>query len=154
MPEKKQKINRREFIFRTGIFGALGLAILTFVRNIVLYLFPERKTKTYHKYLVAREDELAVGRAKQIYMGRTPVFIVRQDEGFKVFSGICTHLGCIVKWEQDKERFFCPCHKGVFDKSGKVVSGPPPRPLDEFRVEIENKKVYVFVEDKTRSPWA
>ncbi len=153
MAEEEKKLKRREFFFKGGVFAALGAAVLMFFRNLILYIFPERKPKTYHKYLVAHEKEFTDDRPKQINLGKTPVFVVPYKGGYKVLSGICTHLGCIVKWELDKERFFCPCHKGVFDKEGNVVSGPPPRPLDEFKVVIENHKVYVYVEDKVRSPW-
>ncbi len=154
MNEPNEGIKRRDFIFKAGVFSALGLGILTFFRNLFLYIFPPRRPKSYHRYLVAKQEELAVGKAKKIYLGRTPVYIVRLKDEFKVFSGVCTHLGCIIKWEQDKHRFFCPCHQGVFDETGKVVSGPPPKPLDEFKVEVERNLVYVYVQDKVRSPWA
>ncbi|HHE55550.1 MAG TPA: ubiquinol-cytochrome c reductase iron-sulfur subunit [Caldithrix abyssi] len=155
MAEEDKKVNRREFFFKTGVFTALGLAILAFFRNLLLYIFPARKEKTFHKYLVAHEKEFKKDkRPKQINIGKTPVFVVPYDDHYKVMSGICTHLGCIVKWEQDKDRFFCPCHKGEFDRMGNVIGGPPPRPLDEFKVVVENHKVYVYVEDKVRSPWA
>jgi Rieske Fe-S protein len=85
---------------------------------------------------------------------KKPVFVVHLEDEFKVFSGICTHLGCIVKWEENKNRFYCPCHKGIFDKTGKVTGGPPPRPLDEFTVEMDDNLVFVKVEDKDRSPWS
>ena len=57
---------------------------------------------------------------------------VLTDDGrdFVAMSNICTHLACRVRWIADREQFFCPCHNGVFDKEGNVVSGPAPRPLD------------------------
>ncbi len=154
MEEENKKVNRREFFFKTGVFTALVAAILVFIRNLFLYIFPKRKKKTYHKYLVAHEKELKNGQPKELYLGKTPVFVMPIDGHYKVFSGICTHLGCIIKWKQEKGIFFCPCHKGKFDREGNVIGGPPPRPLDEYKVVIENHKVYVYVEDKVRSPWA
>ncbi|MHB2148805.1 QcrA and Rieske domain-containing protein [Calditrichota bacterium LG25] len=153
MAEEDKKINRREFFFKSGVFAALGASLALFFRNLILYIFPEKKEKTYHKYLVAHEREFKDGRPKQISLGKTPVYVVPHDGQFKVMSGICTHLGCIIKWEQDKNRFFCPCHNGIFDKLGNVIGGPPPRPLDEFKVVVEDQKIYVYVEDKVRSPW-
>jgi menaquinol-cytochrome c reductase iron-sulfur subunit len=58
-------------------------------------------------------------------------------------SNVCTHLACIVHWEADRQRFFCPCHDGVYDRLGNVVSGPPPRPLDRYQVKVENGQVWV-----------
>lgn len=154
MIQDENKQSRRKFIFNLGVIGVLALAILAFVRNMIAYLFPAGKKKSYHKYLVSKEDEIPVGKAKEITLGKTPVFVVRLQKGYRVFSGICTHLGCIVQWKPEEEHFYCPCHKGVFEKTGQVISGPPPRPLDEYKVEVENKLVYMYVEDKKRGPWA
>ena len=72
------------------------------------------------------------------------VFVVTEDgREFHAMSNICTHLGCRVRWIAEQQQFFSPCHKGVFDKHGYVVSGPPPRPLDEFATKIEDGNLYV-----------
>ena len=66
------------------------------------------------------------------------VFAVRKDEtNIIVLSNICTHLGCHVRWHPDIEHYVSPCHDGHFDILGKNISGPPPRPLDEFKTRIE-----------------
>lgn len=59
-------------------------------------------------------------------------------------SNICTHLGCRVRWISENEQFFCPCHTAVFDKNGDVASGPPPRPLDRYKVKIEDDQLYIL----------
>jgi menaquinol-cytochrome c reductase iron-sulfur subunit len=71
---------------------------------------------------------------------------VLTDNGrdFVAMSNICTHLGCRVRWIAEQEEFFCPCHNGVYSKDGKVVSGPPPRPLDQYQVKVEDDQVYVL----------
>ena len=53
---------------------------------------------------------------------------------FRAFSAICTHLGCIVKWDPATRKILCPCHAGSFGPDGKVLAGPPPRPLPEYEV--------------------
>jgi len=61
-----------------------------------------------------------------------------------VFSAICTHLGCIVFWNQQKQVIQSPCHDGRFNPlTGAVVSGPPPRPLPAYEFEIVKDQVYV-----------
>jgi menaquinol-cytochrome c reductase iron-sulfur subunit len=63
---------------------------------------------------------------------------------FKAYSGRCTHLGCGFVWDKDAKNFLCPCHRGRFDlKTGAVLDGPPPRPLDELEVQIRESAVYV-----------
>jgi Rieske Fe-S protein len=71
---------------------------------------------------------------------------VLTDDGrdFVAMSNICTHLACRVRWIADREQFFCPCHNGVFDKEGNVVSGPAPRPLDRYEVEVEDDQLFVL----------
>jgi len=151
--ETAPKQTRREFLTKFGVFGAFLIGITAFARNLYLFFSPNKKGKKYHKYLVGKVDDIPVGKAKEIMIQKKPVFVIHLEDGFKVFSGICTHLGCIVKWEENKNRFYCPCHKGIFDKTGKVIGGPPPKPLDEFTVEMDGNLVFVQVENKDRSPW-
>ncbi len=153
MAQTESKQSRREFLVGLGIVGAVIVAIGTFVVNVFAFLFPGKREKTYHKYLVAKEGEIPVGKAKEITLSNKPVFVVHLEDGYKVFSGVCTHLGCIVRWEQNKERFYCPCHAGYFSKTGEVTAGPPPRPLDEYEVVMDNKLVFIKVEDKMEGPW-
>ncbi len=154
MEANEQNQSRRTFLQNLGIVGPLVISIGLFIKNSFAYLLPQRKKKTYHKYLVSKVGEIPVGKAKEIKIGGRPVFVTNLGNGYKVFSGVCTHLGCIIRWEEQKQRFYCPCHQGIFSKTGKVVSGPPPRALDEYQVHVENKLVFVKVEDKVEGPWA
>lgn len=73
------------------------------------------------------------------------VFVVRQDESqARVFSNVCTHLGCRVSWHTDLQHYVSPCHDGHFDIVGTVISGPPPRPLDEFTTKVETGNLYIL----------
>ena len=153
MSKKEEQQSRRSFLVGLGIIGAVVVAAGVFIRNVFAFLFPPVGEKKYHKYLVAKEGEIEAGEAKEVTLGNAPVYIVNVDDSYKVFSGICTHLGCIIRWEQEKERFYCPCHKGIFDKTGQVIGGPPPRPLDEYRVEVEDNLVFIYVQDKKKGPW-
>ena len=69
--------------------------------------------------------------------------LTENGRDFIAMSNICTHLGCRVRWIADQGQLFCPCHNGVFDKNGKVISGPPPRPLDRYEVKIENDQLWI-----------
>lgn len=61
----------------------------------------------------------------------------------KCFDPACTHLGCRIKFQDDQRRYFCPCHGGVFDENGSVVSGPPPTGLVEHPVRVANGRILV-----------
>ena len=149
--EKKSLSSRRQFLASSvaAIAGIL-LAGLYFLRDSLLFLTPAARKKEFIKYLVAKVDEIPIGKAKKITIRNKPVFIVHLPEGFKVYSGICTHLGCIIKWKEREKYFYCPCHKGVFSKDGTVLSGPPPRPLDEFKVETDKSLVFIWIEKRKR----
>jgi len=73
-------------------------------------------------------------------------FYVFTENGrdFVALSNICTHLGCRVRWIADQGQFFCPCHNAAFAKNGEVISGPPPRPLDQYPVKEEDGQLFVL----------
>ncbi len=74
---------------------------------------------------------------------RMGVFVSRKPDGsFDVFHNHCTHVGCPINWSPQADRFFSPCHGGVFDRDGRVLAGPPPRPLDRYEWKIENGVLY------------
>ncbi len=65
-------------------------------------------------------------------------------KAFTVLSNTCTHLGCPVRWDSGRNSFLCPCHNGVYDRKGNVVSGPPPRPLDRYQTKVEDGKLLIM----------
>ncbi|MEK6221159.1 MAG: Rieske (2Fe-2S) protein, partial [Chloroflexota bacterium] len=73
-------------------------------------------------------------------------FYVLTNDGreFTAMSNICTHLGCRVRWVEDEVKFFCPCHNAAFNKDGSVASGPPPKPLTEYEVKVEDEQLFVL----------
>jgi menaquinol-cytochrome c reductase iron-sulfur subunit len=64
------------------------------------------------------------------------VYVDRDGDGFRALSATCTHLGCRVTWQPGARQFQCPCHGGVYDRAGRVVSGPPPSPLGRVNVRL------------------
>lgn len=75
-----------------------------------------------------------------VKFGTKPALLVRTSDGqFKAFTAICTHLDCTVQYRADTSQIWCACHNGLFDLSGQVVSGPPPRPLEAFAVNLRGE---------------
>jgi Rieske Fe-S protein len=76
------------------------------------------------------------------------VYIMRYgQEQVSVLSNICTHLSCRVTWDETAQEYLCPCHDGVFDKAGLVVSGPAPKPLVQYETKIEEGVLYFYFEE-------
>jgi Rieske Fe-S protein len=81
---------------------------------------------------------------------RHAIWVFRQaagEEDITALSSICPHLGCPVTWHPDRSQFVCPCHTGVFDKSGQKVSGPPPRKMDPLEKEVRSGRLWVRWQD-------
>ena len=67
------------------------------------------------------------------------VFVYRQtDTETIVFSNVCTHLACRVKWEQENQVYHCPCHDAEFGTQGEIIQGPQNRPMDRYENKVEN----------------
>jgi quinol---cytochrome c reductase iron-sulfur subunit, bacillus type len=77
------------------------------------------------------------------------VWLYTEDgDKFKAYNGHCTHLGCGFMYDKERKTFICPCHRGQFDvKTGAVLAGPPPRPLDELEVQVKDSTVFVKYRD-------
>ena len=114
---------------------------------------------------VQEENWIRIGSVSKVELGTPTLFktrverqvgwIINEEEisayiltedgrNFVAMSNICTHLGCRVRWISDQGQFFCPCHNAVFSKQGEVVTGPPPRPLDQYEVKVEDEQIYVL----------
>lgn len=89
---------------------------------------------------------LAKPLVAQVWPYETPpvaMFVLNRGGGdFALYHIHCTHVGCPVRWNPQASRFFSPCHGGVFDKDGRVLAGPPPRPLDRYEHKIEKGTLY------------
>jgi cytochrome b6-f complex iron-sulfur subunit len=140
---------RRTFISKILMFFGLLAGYGTAGVYGLQFLLPRKKEIKYRRLLVAGMEDIPQNSSKTFYdlQGREMVLINTAD-GLKALSTSCTHLGCKAYYEPGNNRFFCPCHDGVFDLSGNVVSGPPPRPLNSCEVEVdENENIFVLVRE-------
>jgi menaquinol-cytochrome c reductase iron-sulfur subunit len=88
-----------------------------------------------------KKDGWLITSAKSLaYVNR-----VKKDEVIAI-SATCTHLGCIVTWDDEQQIFKCPCHDGRYNPEGKVISGPPPAPLRRHQTKIEDGKIFLATE--------
>jgi Rieske Fe-S protein len=102
-------------------------------------------------------SDFAVGQPRMITFGVTKtdaylrttlqraVWVYRPDEmRLFVYNARCTHLGCLVSYRAESRTFLSPCHAGIFAlEDGRVLDGPPPRPLDRLEYRVENGQVLV-----------
>lgn len=137
-------MKRRNFVkyFLGGSF--LG-TVLSFLYPVVRYLIPPKQAQIgVNKITAAKIGELAPNSYKIFKFGNSPGILINTIEGeFLAFTAVCTHLTCNVMYESDSETLFCPCHNGRFDLGGNVISGPPPRPLERYDVEVSGEDIVV-----------
>ena len=153
----KKTFGRRQFMsWVTGAISAIigfGLGIPA-IAYIVGPSLKKEETQSWINLGSTSKVELGTPSLFKAKIQRQTGWIVNEEQisvfvltengrDFQAMSNICTHLGCRIRWIDDREEFFCPCHNGVFDKDGRIVSGPVPRPLDRFETKVENGQLFV-----------
>jgi cytochrome b6-f complex iron-sulfur subunit len=138
-------MKRRNFV---DIFlgGSLLATIAAFLYPVVRYVLPARHAGggNLGQVAAAKVGELVPNSAKVFKFGSSPAILVNTSEGKLVaLSAVCTHLTCTVRFDADTDTLFCPCHNGRFDLAGNVLSGPPPRPLEAYAVEVAGADIIV-----------
>ena len=124
-----------------GILGAFGLGNLFY--GIYRFISPGAEGGPPAEIPLS---EIPAGRALYFQYRDSPGILFRAEDGsFRAFSLVCTHLACTVVWKPEKNEFYCPCHDGFFDAEGKVLSGPPPSPLERWKVEVKGDRVVIGV---------
>ncbi len=136
------RLSRRQFLqfawaaSLVGLFGQAGAAMLDFFK-------PRVEPGSFGgKIAAGHVDEFEPGSVSHVRQGR--FFISRlEDGGMLALWHQCTHLGCTIPWREEEGRFHCPCHSSIFNAQGEVLSGPAPRPMDTFPIQIIDDEVVV-----------
>lgn len=144
---------RRGFLASALMGGGLVAAYGTFAGFAGRYLLPARPAPKAWLFV----QDLRSLKPGDSLVYRTPagstVAVARvasagTAEDFLALSSTCPHLGCQVHWEGANRRFFCPCHNGAFDPSGKATSGPPAdagQSLLRYPLKVEGGLLYIQV---------
>jgi menaquinol-cytochrome c reductase iron-sulfur subunit len=155
---EEDQISRRNFlaIATWAMGGFIGLAMsIPAIAYIIGPALKREETEDWIRLGSTSKIELGTPTLFKVKIQRQTGWILNEEEisvyvltdngrDFIALSNICTHLGCRVRWITEQGQFFCPCHNAVFDKDGEVVTGPPPRPLDQYEVMVEEDQLYVL----------
>lgn len=149
------EVTRRRFftVLLNGLAALVGAALA--VPAVAYILSPARRVSKAAWAFLGNVEEFPLNQPKLTHFAapgtaawmRDPmhraVYVVNRGEGqFTVYDVHCTHLGCPVQYNAAVQRYFSPCHGGVFDFEGRILAGPPPRPLDRYEVKVDGGKVY------------
>ncbi len=145
----------RRVILWDSLKAAVAATVVAIFYPVVWFLRPRPATVSGALEIVApfKVNDLLQARDNPFNFGGKPCLVVLSLEGAKrlaaqqtlgpddvrAFSALCTHVDCTVKYRPDKGDIFCGCHEGVYDLNGHNVSGPPPRPLQSYKVTLRGE---------------
>jgi cytochrome b6-f complex iron-sulfur subunit len=133
---------RRGFLDAVIAFGTAITAAALALPGL-LYLWPAARGGASEDVEVKGAASMSPGDHTVLQVRGKAVILVRGSQGFTAHSAVCSHLGCLVKWDAGRQEFLCPCHAAVFDKDGNIVSGPAPEGLAPYKVKEVGDRVYV-----------
>jgi cytochrome b6-f complex iron-sulfur subunit len=135
-------MKRRSFL--KAVLAFLGAtSVASFVYPLTRYLAPSASTESTKAFVIAKR-EIPLGDAMEIVFNGIPAVILnRPGKGLIAVSRVCTHLGCLVQYDKENKRLLCPCHAGVYDLEGNIVSGPPPKSLPKLPLRVEGETIVI-----------
>ncbi len=130
--------SRRKFVqvILTTSFGAM---FLSFAYPVLRFLVPPKagEPRVASVEVPWKGSELKLNSGRIFKFGSQPGILVKTPAGdLRAFTAICTHLACTVQYREDMQMIWCACHNGHYDLFGKNVAGPPPRPLEPYKVQV------------------
>lgn len=136
--------DRRRFV--TWLLGGgISASLASFLYPVLRFLRPpEMPEAPVNEVTAGTADQLPPNSGKLVKFGTRPVLLIRVSQTeWRAYGATCTHLNCTVQYQPASQQIWCACHNGFYDLNGKVVSGPPPRPLEEYTVRIRGQEVVI-----------
>ncbi len=136
---------QRRSLVRWLLGTGVGASIASFLYPAIRFMDPPSIPEaSVNEVAAGKVQDLKANSGKIVKFGSKPVLLVRvDDKEWRAFSAVCTHLNCTVQFRDDTHQIWCACHNGTYDLNGKVISGPPPAPLEEFTVRLRGDDVVV-----------
>lgn len=137
-------LRRRKFIEMLLSSGFLATAI-AFLYPVLRYLVPPKSLDLGgDSVIAAKTGELKPNSGKIFRFGNRPGLLIHTAGGeYRAMSATCTHLACTVQYRDDLREVWCACHNGKYNLDGRNISGPPPRPLEAFDVQVRGDEIFV-----------
>ena len=135
---------RRDFL-KVALGAGVLASLAAVLYPVIAYLKPPKQAEVeVTSVKVGKLASIAKDSGTIVRFGSKPVILIRSAAGdLKALSATCTHLDCTVQYRRDLGVIWCACHNGKYDLTGRNISGPPPRPLDEYRVIVQGDDVFV-----------
>jgi cytochrome b6-f complex iron-sulfur subunit len=138
-------MDRRNFL-NWFLGTAAGAFLVSILYPVSRYLIPPKAEESTARSvaLAIKPAEVKANSGQIFRFGNQPAILVHTPAGeLKAFSAVCTHLSCIVQYRPDVSHIWCACHNGHYDLNGKNIAGPPPKPLEEYIVNVKGDQIVV-----------
>ena len=139
MEDPKPDSARRSFL-NWFLGSSVAALFASAIYPVVRFMSPPSRPEATTNRIEAgqsNDPELLERGYKILRFGVEPVILVRAASGdLRAFAATCTHLDCIVEFQPKKRRLWCNCHNGGYDLNGRVIAGPPPKPLLQYEVHV------------------
>lgn len=143
-PRPAVSSKRRDVL--TWILGTWGVGVLGAVMYPILRFLapPDVPEATSLSVSAGKASDLKPNSGRLVPFGAEPAIVVRLASGeLRAFTAVCTHLTCTVQYRPDLQQIWCACHNGHYDLNGRNVSGPPPRPLRAYDVNVNGDELVI-----------
>ncbi len=130
--------SRRRFV-NLMLATSVGAMFLSVMYPVLRFLVPPRtgEPRIASVEVPWKATELKANSGRIFKIGSQPGILIKTPAGdLRAFTAICTHLACTVQYREDMQMIWCACHNGHYDLFGKNVAGPPPRPLEPYKVQV------------------
>lgn len=140
--EKPKSPPRRDFL-NIAVGGSATAFAVALAYPSTRYVEPPARPAA-GPTVVGKLEDFPIGGAKTVVVGERPVLVIRAADGrLRAFSALCTHLQCVVAYSPERNQIECPCHSGIYSADGQNIAGPPPRPLEELAITVNEGTVLV-----------
>lgn len=123
----RKMISRRRFLALCG--GAAA--------TLVIASCTDQDAEPEVDQVTLTEGQIPVSGGDPLYSDAGRFYLINNENELLALYTKCTHQGCTVEWESDRQRFACPCHGSKFDRNGVRTDGPAKRPLDLMAIRTE-----------------
>ena len=140
---KEVDFERRSFLGK--VVGGIGAAVaISTLYPVVKYISPPvQKFTSKNEMVVGKAADVPEKSGKIFQFNKDKVIVINDNGKLTACSAVCTHLGCLVHWDNAQQLIACPCHGAKYKQTGEIISGPQPLPLPVFKARVDGENLII-----------
>ncbi len=140
---KEVDFERRGFLGK--VVGGIGAAVaISTIYPVIKYIIPPvKKFTSLNELVVGKASEVPENTGKIFQFNKDRVIVINDNSKLTACSAVCTHLGCLVHWDNALNLISCPCHGAKYKQTGEIISGPQPLPLTVFKAKVDGENIVI-----------